>query len=100
MKDTEGNKQTTHRQYRPGKRKERKYKNTGNERNKKICYACESDNHEIKDCDSGKNIFIIDRASRQIKKEELKYRLEEYGKIKCIKIRQIWKTRKCRNGVL
>ena len=35
--------------------------------------ACESDNHEIKDCDSGKNIFIIDRASRQIKKEELKY---------------------------
>ena len=56
--------------------------------NKKICYACESDNHEIKDCDSGKNIFIIDRASRQIKKQELKYRLEEYGKIKCIKIRQ------------
>ena len=41
--------------------------------NKKICYACESDNHEIKDCDSGKNIFIIDRASRQIKKEELRY---------------------------
>ena len=56
--------------------------------NKKICNACESDNHEIKDCDSGKNIFITDRASRQIKKEELKYRLEEYGKIKCIKIRQ------------
>ena len=56
--------------------------------NKKICYACNSDNHEIKDCDSGKNVFIIDRSSRQIKKEELKYRLEEYGKIKCIKIRQ------------
>ena len=56
--------------------------------NKKICYACESDNHEIKECDSGKNIFIIDRASRQINKEELKYRLEEYGKIECIKIRQ------------
>ena len=54
--------------------------------NKKICYACESDNHEIKDCDSGKNIFIIDRASRRINKEELKYRLEEYG-LKCIKIR-------------
>ena len=56
--------------------------------NKKICYACESDNHEIKVCDSGKNIFITDRASRQIKKEELKYRLEEYGKIKCIRIRK------------
>ena len=56
--------------------------------NKKICYACESDNHEIKECDSGKDIFIIDRASRRINKEELKYRLEEYGKIKCIKIRQ------------
>ena len=59
-----------------------------NEINKKICYACESDNHEIKECDSEKNIFIIDRASRKINKEELKYRLEEYGKIKCIKIRQ------------
>ena len=58
------------------------------EKSKKICYECESKNHEIKDCDSEKNIFIIDRASRQIKKEELKYRLEEYGKIKCIKIRQ------------
>ena len=56
--------------------------------NKKICYACESDNHQIKECNSGKNILIIDRASRQINKEELKYRLEEYGKIKCIKIRQ------------
>ena len=54
--------------------------------NKKICYTCESNNHEIKDCDSGRNIFIIDRASRQIMKEELRYRLEEYGKIKCIKI--------------
>ena len=53
--------------------------------NKKICYACES---EIKDCNLGKNIFIIDRASRRINKEELKYRLGEYGKIKCIKIRQ------------
>ena len=52
---------------------------------KKICYACES---EIKNCNSGKNIFIIDRASRRINKEELKYRLAEYGKIKCIKIRQ------------
>ena len=37
---------------------------------------------------SGKNIFIIDRASRQIKKEGLRYRLEEYGKTKCIKIKQ------------
>ena len=36
----------------------------------------------------GKNIFIIDRVSRQINKEELKYRLEEYEKIKCINIRQ------------
>ena len=67
--------------------------------NKKICYACESDNHEIKDCDSGENIFIIDKASRQINKEELKYRIEEYGKIK-YKTRQRWKVRKCRNGVL
>ena len=34
------------------------------------------------------NLFIIDRASRRINKQELKYRLEEYGKIKCIDIRQ------------
>ena len=69
-------------------RKENKKEQEMKEINKKICYACESDNHEIKECNSGKNIFIIDRASRQINKEELKYRLEEYGKIKCIKIRQ------------
>ena len=56
--------------------------------NKKIWYACVSDNHEIKHCHLRKNIFITDRASRQINKEELKYRLEEYGKIQCIKIRQ------------
>ena len=69
--------------------------------NKKICYACDSDNHEMKDCDSVKNTFIIDRASIQIKKEELKYRLEEYGKITYKdKKRQILKTRKYRNGVL
>ena len=70
-------------------RKERKKVNTGNKRNnqkkkkKKKCYSCESDNHEIKDCDSGKNISTIDRASRRINKEELKYRLGKHGKIKC-----------------
>ena len=68
-------------------RKENKKTQELKEVNKKICYACESSNHVIKDCDSGKNIFIINRASRQINKEELKYRLEEQGKIKCIKRR-------------
>ena len=58
------------------------------ERNKQTCYASESDNHGIKDGDSGKDIFIIDRVSREINNEELQYRLEEYGKIKCVKIRQ------------
>ena len=65
--------------------KENKKTQEMKEINKNICYACKSSNHEIKDCDSGENIFIIDR---QINKEELKYILEEYGKIKCIKIRQ------------
>ena len=27
--------------------------------NKKICYACESDNHEIKYCDSGKISLLL-----------------------------------------
>ena len=58
------------------------------ERNKQICYASESDNHEIKDGDSGEDIFITDRVSREINNEKLRYRLEEYGKIKCEKIRQ------------
>ena len=58
-------------------RKENKKTQELKEVNKKICYACESSNHVIKDCDSGKNIFIINRASRQINKEKLKYRLEE-----------------------
>ena len=75
--------------YRTDQRKERNYKNTGNERNKQnICYACESDSHEIKDYDSGKNIFTIDKASWRINKEALKYRLEEHWNIICIKIRQ------------
>ena len=34
------------------------------------------------------NLFIIGRASRRINKQELKYRLEGYGKIKCIDITQ------------
>ena len=39
--------------------------------------SCESDNHEMKEKNhSGKNIFISDRASRRINKDELKYRLE------------------------
>ena len=54
---------------------------------KKTCYACESGNHEIKECDPQKNIFISDRVNRQ-RNKKLQYRLEEYGKIKCIKIRQ------------
>ena len=58
--------------------------------NKKICYVCEPGNHEIKYCDSGKSIFIIDRESRRINKEELKYRLEKYGKIKCIKVQDFF----------
>ena len=44
---------------RTSQERERK-KKTGKERNKqKICYACKLDNHEIRDCDSGKNIFIL-----------------------------------------
>ena len=54
---------------------------------KKICYTCESVYHEIKYRDSGKNIFVTDWASRQTSKEEMKYRLQEYGKINCIQIR-------------
>ena len=53
-----------------------------------MCLECESENHEVKDRDSEKSIFIIDRANRQTNKEELKYRLEEYGKMKCIKTRE------------
>ena len=80
--------QTTDSTDRERERKENTKTQDMKEINNKIWYACDSDNYEIKDCGSGKNIFIIDRASRQIKKKELKYRLEEYGKIKCIKIRQ------------
>ena len=80
--------QPTNRTYQDRERKEIKETWKMKKINKKICYACEADNHKIKDCDSRKNIFIIDTASTQISKEELKYRLEDYGKIKCTKIRQ------------
>ena len=42
-----------------------------------------SHNLEIKNCDSGTNIFIIDRASRRINKEGVK-----------IQIRRIWKNKR------
>ena len=58
---------------------DRERKEDKNKQTKKICYACESDNHEIKNCDLRKNILIIDRVSRQINQEELKYTLV-YGK--------------------
>ena len=52
------------------------------ERNNKISYAPESDNHEIKNGSSGENIIIfIDKVSREI-------------------TTQIQKARKCRNSMI
>ena len=80
--------QPTDRTVQEKERKENKKTQEIKETNKKICYAYESDNHQIKDCDSWKIIFITDRVNRKINKKELKCRLEEYGKIKYIKIKQ------------
>ena len=44
-----------------------------------MCHACGSEKHEIKDCESKRNIYIIDLERNQIIEHKLKKELEKYG---------------------
>ena len=54
----------------------------------KTCYACRLKEHLIKSCKKNTNLFAINEEWPNISEEELKYFLEEYGKISSIKTRR------------
>ena len=54
----------------------------------KLCHACGSEKHEIKDCKSKRNIYIIDLKRNQIVEHKLRKELEKYGKVKSMRLRQ------------
>ena len=54
----------------------------------KTCYACGSKDHLIKSCKMNTNLFVTNEEWPDISEEELKYFLEEYGKISSIKTRR------------
>ena len=53
---------------------------------KKLCHACGSEEHEIKDCESKVNIYIIDQ--NQVIERKLTEELEKYVEVKSIRGRQ------------
>ena len=54
----------------------------------KTCYACGSKEHLIKTCKKNTNLFVTNEEWPDISEEELKYYLEEYGKVNSIKTRK------------
>ena len=57
--------------------------------NKETLYhACGSEKHEIKDCKSKRNIYIIDLKRNQIIEHKLRKELEKYGEVKSMRVRQ------------
>ena len=51
----------------------------------KLCHACGSEKHEIKDCESKRNIYIIDLERNQIIEHKLRKELEKYGEVKSLR---------------
>ena len=54
----------------------------------KTYHACGSEKHEIKDCESKRNIYIIDLARNQIIEHKLRKELEKCGEVKSMRVRQ------------
>ena len=53
-----------------------------------MCHACGSEKHEIKDCESKRNIYIVDLKRNQIIEHKLRKELEKYGEVKSMRVRQ------------
>ena len=73
------------------KEKDKRYKKPVEEKQlqeTKTCYACGSKEHLIKTCKKNTNLFVTNEEWPDISEEELKYYLEEYGKVKSIKTRR------------
>ena len=54
----------------------------------RLCHACGSEKHEIKDCESKRNIYIIDLKRNQIIKHKLRKELEIFREVKSMIVRQ------------
>ena len=73
------------------KEKDKRYKKPVEEKQlqeTKTCYACGSKEHLIKSCKKNTNLFVTNKEWPDISEEELKYFLEEYGKVNSIKTRR------------
>ena len=51
-------------------------------------HACGSEKHEIKDCQSKRNINIIDLKSNQVIEHKLRKELEKHGEVSSMRVRQ------------
>ena len=51
-------------------------------------HACGSEKHEIKDCQSKRNINIIDLKRNQVIEHNLRKELEKHGEVKSMRVRQ------------
>ena len=65
----------------------------------KLCHACGSEKHEIKDCESKRNIYIIDLKRNQIIEHILRKELQKYGEGKRMRVRQDKHERKGNKGM-
>ena len=54
----------------------------------KTCYVCGSKEHLTKSCKKSTNLFVTNEEWPDISEEELKYFIEEYGKVNNIKTRR------------
>ena len=73
------------------KEKGKKYKKPVEEKQlqqTKTCNACGSKEHLIETCKKNTNLFVTNEEWRDLSEEELKYYLEECGKVKSIKTRK------------
>ena len=66
---------------------------------KKLCHACDSEKHKIKDCKSKRNIYIIDLERNQIIEHKLRKEPEKYGEVKSMRVRQDKYGRKDNIGI-
>ena len=65
----------------------------------KLCHACGSGKHEIKDYESKRNIYIIDLERNQIIEHKLRKELEKYGEVKSMRVRRDKYGRKDNTGM-
>ena len=51
----------------------------------RLCHTCGSEKHEIKDCESKRNSYIIDLKRNQIIEHKLRKKVEKHGEVKSMR---------------